>query len=93
MAFPEQKRKVVYQPAPPDPVVLKPRNVIVQWDPPSVEVKKEYKYLGIVEANPIEYIKKYGGSLKSLDDLPDYLSELKTSDQCAPDAMAIGNKK
>ena len=34
LPYVEVKRKVIFQPAPPDPVVIKPRNVIVQWETP-----------------------------------------------------------
>jgi len=35
--------------------LTKPKNIIVQWDTPKVEIKKEFKDLGVVRANPIEY--------------------------------------
>ncbi len=34
--------------------VLKPRNVIVQWEAPKVTVKQCVKYLGTIRANPAE---------------------------------------
>ena len=37
LPFKEVKRRVVFnKPTQPDPVVIKPRNVIVQWDAPKV---------------------------------------------------------
>jgi len=56
LPYVEVKRKVIFQPAPPDPVVIKPRNVIVQWETPEVNVRKEIKHLGVVCANPNEYV-------------------------------------
>lgn len=35
------KRKVIYKGAPPDPVLCKPRNIIVQWEAPEVCIKKK----------------------------------------------------
>lgn len=71
------KRKVIFQRAPADSVILKPRNVIVQWEAPNVVVKKDYKYLGVVRANPVEYVQKYGPSLKKPKDLPQFVLDIK----------------
>jgi len=72
------KRRVVFQRAPADPVIVRPRNVIVQWEAPSVAVRKEYKYLGVVRANPVEYVQRYGSSLKVSRDLPQFILDIKT---------------
>ena len=74
------KRKVIFQRAPSDPVVLKPRNVIVQWEAPNVVVRKDYKYLGIVRANPAEYVQKYGPTLKQTEELPQFVLDIKNPD-------------
>ncbi len=71
------KRKVIFQRAPADSVVLKPRNVIVQWEAPDVIVKKDFKYLGVVRANPVEYVQKYGNTLKKPKDLPQFVLDIK----------------
>jgi hypothetical protein len=63
-----------------DPVVLKPKNIIVQWEPPSVVVKQDFRYLGTIKANPVEYVQRYGDSLKSPDELPYFIKEMKTPD-------------
>jgi hypothetical protein len=74
------KRRVVFQKAPADPVVIKPRNVIVQWEAPHVSVKKENKFLGIVRANPAEYVQRYGSSLKTASELPQFVLDIKSPD-------------
>ena len=45
--------------------VLPVKNILIQWETPDVIVKTSKKYLGVVRANPTEYIKKYGDSLKA----------------------------
>lgn len=60
-----------------DSLVLKPKNIIVQWEPPKVEIKKEFKDLGVVRANPIEYVQRYGSSLKRSIELPTFVKEIK----------------
>lgn len=66
LPYTAQKRKVIFKQAPTvqDPV-LPVKNVLIQWETPDVVVKTSKKYLGVVRANPIEYIKKYGDSLKA----------------------------
>jgi hypothetical protein len=78
LPYAEVKRRVLFQAAPPDPVIVKPRNVVVQWEAPEVVVRKEYKYLGVVRANPAEYVATYGAQLKLPRDLPDFVFEIKT---------------
>ncbi len=71
------KRKVIFSKASQDPVVLKPKNIIVQWEPPAVIVKQDFRYLGTIKANPVEYVQRYGESLKSSEDLPQFVKEIK----------------
>jgi hypothetical protein len=49
----------------------------VQRETPDVQIKKELKYLGVIRANPIEYKQRYGTSLKSYSELPDFVHEIK----------------
>jgi len=72
------KRRVIFQKGAADPVTVKPRNVVVQWEAPSVVIKKEYKYLGVIRANPAEYVSQYGASLKLSRDLPQFVLDIKT---------------
>ena len=47
LPYGEQKRRVVFnKPTQPDPVVVPPKNIIVQWEAPDVNVSTEIKYLG-----------------------------------------------
>ena len=73
------KRKVVfYRTRNEETVVAKPRNVIVQWETPQVHVKKEIKYLGVIRANPDDYVAKFGASLRQAKDLPQFVLDIKT---------------
>lgn len=55
----------------------KPKNIIVQWQTPQVRIQKEFKDLGIVKANPLEYVQRYGASLKRALELPHFVKEIK----------------
>ena len=80
LPYAEVKRRVLFQAAPPDPIVVKPRNTIVQWEAPEVQIRKEFKYLGIVKANPAEYVHTYGLSLRVSHDLPNFVHEIRNPD-------------
>lgn len=71
------KRRVIFQKAPIDPVIAKPRNIIVQWEAPEVHVKKDFKYLGIIRANPVDYVHRYGNLLKTSQELPQFVLDIK----------------
>ena len=78
LPYPKQKRRVIYKKEEEDLVVTKPKNVIIEWDPPKVTVKTEVKYLGVVRANPDDYVKKYAKSLTKSEDLPAYVTAIET---------------
>jgi hypothetical protein len=81
LPYSEVKRRVIFQRScEPDAVACKPRNVIVQWEAPHVDVKKEVKYLGVIRANPAEYVQRYGATLKLAKDLPEFVLEINTPD-------------
>lgn len=81
LPYAEVKRRVIFQkPSEADPIVVKPRNVIVQWETPQVNVKKEFKYLGVIRANPVEYAQRYGDVMKKPSELPDFVLDIKTPD-------------
>ena len=62
----------------PVPAVANPRNVVIQWEAPEVKVRKEIKYLGVIKANPFEYVKRYGVILKTADQMPQYVKDIQT---------------
>jgi hypothetical protein len=81
LPYNQVKRRVIFQRASqPDPILIKPRNIIVQWEAPQVQVKREFKYLGVVRANPAEYVQRYGNTLKTSRELPPFVLDIKTPD-------------
>ena len=79
LPYSQSKRRVIFQKSNNvDPVIVKPRNVIVQWEGPQVVIKKDYKYLGVVKANPAEYVSRFGASLKTTRDMPQFVLDIKT---------------
>jgi hypothetical protein len=55
LPYSQVKRRVIYQRScEKDTVPIKPRNVVIQWEAPCVAVKKDFKHLGVIKANPFE---------------------------------------
>jgi hypothetical protein len=71
LPYGQQTQKVVYQPAKPACIIPDPRNVVIQWESPEVEIRKEFRNLGIIAADPQDYISRYGSSLIRADQLPE----------------------
>lgn len=83
LPYEEQKRKVIYRPPPlasslppKPPVVLKPKNVIIQWDTPEVHVTQRVRDLGVIDADPVEYLRRYGDSVIQSENLPEFVREI-----------------
>lgn len=82
LPYSQVKRRVIFnRSTQPDPIIAKPRNVIVQWEAPQVQIKKEIKYLGVIKANPAEYVQRYGSSLKHSRDLPQFVLDIQTPNE------------
>ncbi|RMZ95824.1 hypothetical protein BpHYR1_017282 [Brachionus plicatilis] len=63
LPFKQQNRRVVFHRAEPDCLLPNPRNLVIQWEAPDVEVTREYKNLGSHLADPEEYVRRYGSEL------------------------------
>jgi hypothetical protein len=78
LPYKDQKRRVIFtKPSEPDPIVPKPRNVVIQWEQPQVNIKKEFRDLGVIRANPVEYVTRYGTELKEHVSLPNFVTEIR----------------
>jgi hypothetical protein len=78
LPYAQTKRRVIFKKSDQnDPVVVKPKNVIIQWEAPYVTIKKEFKYLGIIRANPVDYAQRYTGTLKTARELPEFVLDIK----------------
>jgi hypothetical protein len=64
------KRRIVHQRSASAHAPLVPRNLIIEWEAPDVDVMQECKDLGMVDANPEEYVRRFGRELVKSDELP-----------------------
>ena len=87
LGYEERERRVVFQPAPPLTPSPAQKNLLIQWESPDVEVSKDFKALGIAEANPAEYTAKYGSGLVETAKLP----EVVVANFKAPEGQVFGS--
>ena len=80
------KRRVIYQ-KPEDLKIEKPKNVIIQWENPSVVINRKFKNLGVIKADPNEYLMKYESEVKEENELPDFVKSLEP-----PDYIELSNE-
>jgi hypothetical protein len=72
------KRRVVFNKAAASAEIIIPKNIVVQWEEPRVNVRQEVKYLGVIRANPAEYAQRYGSELKVHAALPKFVQDIAT---------------
>ncbi len=72
------KRRVVFNKAAAVAEAVAPRNVVVQWEEPRVNIRQEVKYLGVIRANPAEYVQRYGSDLKVHSAFPKFVQDIAT---------------
>lgn len=89
LPYDKVKRKVIFKPASPVSNQDQPKNYIIEWTPPNVCIKKEFKYLGVRDTNPGEYIKSFGHTLKDPSELPNFVKSLKLSDDGVLTAQSV----
>jgi hypothetical protein len=80
LPYSQVKRKVIFQPASPVQNYEDTKNVIINWSQPSVSIRKEFKYLGISKANPDEYVKNFGATLKEPNEVSSFVPDYKNFD-------------
>ena len=54
------------------PTPFKPKVMIVPRQPPKVKIARKVKFLDTFEANPNDFVKKYGTSLKTTEQIPTF---------------------
>lgn len=65
-----QRRRVIHQRAGQVAQQFIPRNLIIEWEAPDVEIVKQCRDLGTIDMDPEEYVRRYGSELKQTHELP-----------------------
>ncbi|KAI3387585.1 hypothetical protein SNEBB_001036 [Seison nebaliae] len=66
LPYRKQQRRVIYQKAKEEIRKPQARNMIIQWQRPSVQLQKNVRNLGVVKVNPKSYVQKYSGQLTNI---------------------------
>lgn len=90
LPYKQQKRRVVYQKAPPVQAPAPQKNLIIQWEGTQARVVKEFRNLGIIKADPGTYVQQYGAQLRPTQGLPDFIKGLPTPN-LGPEYQPIAN--
>ena len=57
LPYKDVNRKIILNPKPADPVQIKPKNVIVEWEKINCgNVNTEIRHLGVEKADPLVYV-------------------------------------
>lgn len=84
-----QTQRVIYKPAEKPCIIPDPKNVVIEWQDPDVEIHKEFKDLGVRDEDPCEYTCKHGASLVRTEQLPEVA--IKYSSQACAHIQAEAN--
>lgn len=91
LPYEKRERKVILEKKPLDPCVVKPKNIIYEWQPQCVNTKTNVKDLGVEESCPNKYALKHGASLKSVNELPEFAKNIKAPVSSAKDMELVGD--
>lgn len=79
LPYSQVKRQVHFNPAPKVAVDnSSQKNLIIQWEEPNVKVSQEIKYLDTIDADPNEYLSRYGADVVQTIDLPKLVTDIPT---------------
>ncbi|CAF0957106.1 unnamed protein product [Rotaria sordida] len=84
----QHKRRVILQRAPP-PIIPKPRNIIIYYEPPRAQVVRRFVNMGVACVNPAEYVARYGTQLEDAHSLISHARQAGVVEDISPPAGAI----
>ena len=71
LGYARRTRNVIFQAAAPIQLAgATEKNVLIEWDAPEVDMRQEFKFLGVQEADPRSYASQFGNSLVDASRLP-----------------------
>jgi hypothetical protein len=70
LGFNSRTRRVRFEPAPKLIPLPAPKNTIIQWQSPSVQLHREFKFLGVAPASPAQFAAQFGATLTHASRLP-----------------------
>jgi len=78
LGYQRRTRNVNFRPAAPLIPAPAPKNVLIQWDSPDVDVRQAFHFLGVQTADPVAYAARFGASLADASQLPREVAHFAT---------------
>ena len=78
LGYQRRTRQVNFVPAPALIPIPAPKNVLIQWDSPDVDVKQAFHFLGVQVQCPVAYLSTFGASLLDASQLPVEVAQFAT---------------
>ena len=79
LGYARRTRNVIFQAAAPIQLAgATEKNVLIEWDAPDVDMRQEFKFLGVQEADPRSYASQYGHTLVDASRLPREAAQFAT---------------
>lgn len=74
-----RSRRVVFHPAPKLIPAPPPKNLVIQWESPSVALHRQFRVLGVEHCDPNDYLARYGSSLVDSSGIPTIAKGIRPS--------------
>ncbi|CAF0760214.1 unnamed protein product [Adineta steineri] len=84
-----QKRKVITHRAPPPRAYPQPRNTIIAYEAPQVNVVRSVRRLGVQAQNPQEYVSRYGHTLLDASTLVAQAQQIGVNEDLGPPSASF----
>jgi hypothetical protein len=78
LGYAKRTRNVVFNQASPITPARAEKNILIEWEAGEVDLKQEFKFLGVEEADPSQYLSRYGQSVVEASRLPREVSQFAT---------------
>ncbi|KAL7667933.1 hypothetical protein ACOME3_008657 [Neoechinorhynchus agilis] len=86
LPYPQVKRRIIYQRAPDLPPAPIEKNTIIRWTEPQVQIHKRIQHLGVVTADPSQYVSVHGSQLADSHYVQAAMSHYGVQGACVPPA-------
>jgi hypothetical protein len=78
LGYARRTRNVVFNPSAPIATAHGEKNVLIEWEAPDVDMRQEFKFLGVQEADPRQYAATHGATLVDATRLPREAAQFTT---------------
>jgi hypothetical protein len=70
LGYARRTRNVIFNPSAPIQAARGEKNILIEWEAPDADIRQEYKFLGVEEADPRAYLAQHGATVVEASRLP-----------------------